>query len=104
MATDYCTKWVKAKPLRDNTAKFLYENIFCHFGCPIKIVSNQGKHFVNEVIIGLTQHYVVVHSRNMPYYPQANKLMESTNKTLRGILRKIVNTQRTDWDRKLQSA
>ena len=45
--TDYCTKWVKAKPLRDNmvasTTKFLYENIWCRFGCPIELVSDQGK-------------------------------------------------------------
>ena len=37
-------------------------------------------------------------------YPQANKLAESTNKTLQNILWKIVNENRTDWDTKLHSA
>ena len=45
----------------------------------------------------------MVHKRNSPYYPQANGLVESTNKTLNEILRKIVNAHKTDWDRKLQS-
>ena len=86
-----------------STAKFLYENIWCRFGCPIELVSDRGKHFVNNVIASLTQHYVVVHKRSTPYYPQANGLAKSTNKTLKGILRKTVNAHRTDWDRKLQS-
>jgi hypothetical protein len=38
------------------------------------------------------------------YYPQGNGLAESTNKTLQTILRKIVETNRTDWDQKLHSA
>jgi hypothetical protein len=37
------------------------------------------------------------------YYPQGNGLAESTNKTLQVILRKIVEANRTDWDRKLHS-
>jgi hypothetical protein len=108
VATDYCTKWVEAKALRDNTAKstakFLYENILCRFGCPIELVSDQGTHFINEVIATLTSHYAIVHKKSTVYYPQANGLAESTNKTLQNILRKIVNENRTDWDQKLQSA
>ena len=41
VATDYYTKWVKGKPLRDNTVasttKFLYEHIWCRFWCPISM-------------------------------------------------------------------
>ena len=51
VATDYCTKWVEAKALRENTAavtaKFLYKHIWCRFGCTIEQVSDQGSHFLN---------------------------------------------------------
>ena len=40
----------------------------------------------------------------MVYYPQDNGLAKSTKKTLEGILRKIVEANITDWDRKLHSA
>ena len=49
VAIDYCTKWVEAKALRDSTtastAKFLYECIWCRYGCPIELISDQGGHF-----------------------------------------------------------
>ena len=101
VATDFYTKWVEAKALRDNTAtsttKFLYEHIWCRYGCPIKLISDQGGHFLGQVVESLTTFYAVVHKRSTPYYPQ-------TNKTLHNILRKIVNENRTDWDTKLQRA
>jgi hypothetical protein len=53
VATDYCTKWVEAKALRDNTAqstaKFLYEYIWCRYGCPIELVSDQGASMTSYV-------------------------------------------------------
>ena len=84
VATDYCTKWVEAKALRDDTAasmtKFLYEYIWCRFGCPIELINDQGSHFLNSVIQELTHHYAVVHKKSTSYYPHANRLAESTNK------------------------
>ena len=52
VATDYCTKWVEAKALRDNTAasttKFLHKYIWCRYGCPIELISDQGGHFLGQ--------------------------------------------------------
>ena len=70
MATDY-TKWVEVKALRDSTTtsttKFLYEFIWCRYGCPIKLISDQGGHFLGQVVESLTTFYVVVHKRRTPY-------------------------------------
>ena len=100
VGTDYCTKWVEAKTLRNNmttsTAIFLYECICCRFSCPIELVSDQGTHFFSKVIYELSHYYAVVHKRSTPYYQQANGLAKSTKKTLQHILKKIVNENRTD--------
>mgnify|MGYP000270547135 CR=1 FL=1 len=65
---------------------------------------DQGGHFLGQVVESLTTFYAVVHKQSTPYYPQANGLVESTNKTLQNILRKIINENRTDWDTKLRNA
>ena len=69
VATDYCTKWVEAKALRDNTAastaKFLYECIWCRYGCLIELISDQGGHFLGQVVEILTSFYAVVHKRSV---------------------------------------
>ena len=105
VVTEYCTEWVKAKPLRDNTTtfmtRFLYEFIWCR---PIELVTDQGTHFVNEVIYEFSHYYVVVHKRSTPYYPQQNGLTESTNKILQHIMKKIGNENQTNWVQKLHSA
>ena len=108
VATDYVTKWAEAKALPDNTAKstawFLFDQVIARFGCPLEIVSDQGTHFINEVIEYLTQKLMIKHRKSTPYYPRSNGQAESTNKTLKGILTKIVQQEPHNWDRKLISA
>ena len=49
--------------------------MWCQFGCPIELMRNQGKYFINKVIEGLTYHYAIVHKKSTPYYPQANEFV-----------------------------
>ena len=108
VATDYFTKWAEAKALRNNTAevvaKFLYENIMTRFGCPVELVSDQGTHFLNRVIKELTTKHMIIHKKSSTYHPQCNGQAESTNKILVKTLKKIVEGNKRDWDRKLNSA
>ena len=67
-------KWVEAKMLLDNTAtsmiKFLYEYIWCRYGCLIELIHDQGGHFIDQVVENLTTFYAVVHKKSTPYYPR----------------------------------
>ena len=107
MATDYTTKWVKARALKDNTAKsttkFFFEEIITKFGCPLEFVSNQGSHFINDTIKMLTQEFMILHQKSTTYYPQANEQAKSTNKVIKIALTKMVNANRTDSDTKLHA-
>jgi hypothetical protein len=60
VATDYANKWVEARALKTNItiviAIFLYEYILTKFGCPLTIVTDQGVHFINDII----KHFVTI--------------------------------------------
>lgn len=107
VATDYTTKWVEARPLRKvnsaSIAKFLYEVMITRFGCPIELISDQGAHFVNEVIKELTETFLISHHKSTPYYPCMNGHVESLNKILENCLRKVCDIGRSDWAKNLSS-
>ena len=107
VAIDYLTKWVEAKATIKNdaktTTKFLYEYVFTRYGLPIEIVSDQGVHFVNEVIEFLLNEFMVIHQKPAHYHPQANGQAKSTNKTLCTTLTKVVEGNFLDWEQKLHS-
>ena len=108
VCTDYCTKWVETQALKTNdakvTAKFLFENIICRFGCPLELISDRGTHFLNYTVETLTEQYLIKHRKSTPYHPRTNGLVEKTNDILCGILIKMVAEHKTDWDVKLRSA
>ena len=54
LAVDYVSKWVEAIATRTNDSRvvmsFVRSNIFCRFGIPRVIISDQGTHFCNRIL------------------------------------------------------
>ena len=105
VGVDYMSKWVEAIPCRaiDHKVvlKFLKENIFSRFRVPKAIISNGGSHFCNKPFENLLANYGVKHKVDTPYHPQTNGQVELTNREIKTILMKVVNSNRKDWSLRL---
>ncbi|CAM8950736.1 unnamed protein product [Rhodiola kirilowii] len=108
VAVDYVSKWVEAKATRCDDAKtvidFLHTNIFCRYGVPKAIISDQGTHFCNRMMASTLKHYHVHHRTSTAYHPQTNGQAEISNREIKGILEKMVSPGRKDWSQRLDEA
>ncbi|BBN69508.1 transposable element gene [Prunus dulcis] len=108
VAVDYVSKWVEAIATRTNDAKvvigFLKGNVFTRFGTPRAIISDGGSHFVNQAFAALLKKYGITHKVATPYHPQTSGQVEISNREIKHILEKTVNTTRKDWSMRLDDA
>lgn len=108
LATDYTTKWMEARATVKNdaltAASFLFEKIVMRFGHPLELISDRGKHFLNDVIINITTRYIIKHRKTTLYNPKANRLTERANSIAGKILNKMVSAHNTDSNQTLPSA
>ena len=108
VAVDYVSKWVEAIALPNNTGgsvvKFVKKNIFICFGVPRAIISDNGVHFQNSHFKTLLAKYRCHFKSGTTYHPQTSGQVEVSNRELKSILEKTVNTSRKDWALKLDDA
>ena len=108
LAVDYVSKWVEAIPTRTNdakvVAKFLRSHIFSRFGTPRALIMDNGTHFCNKVIHKVLKKYGVRHRTSFAYHPQSNGQAEVSNREIKSILEKTVNSSRKDWSKKIEDA
>ena len=108
LAMDYVSKWVEAIACPKNDAitvvGFIQRNLLSRFGAPRTIISDDGSHFANKVFEKLMNRYGIKHMMGLAYYPQSNGQAEISNREIKKIMEKIVNTSRKDWSIKLDDA
>jgi hypothetical protein len=99
--TNYFTKWTEVVPLKhahdEHVITFLESNIFSHFGLPIEIIYDNGPTFISAKFTQFLNKFGVKHSTSSTYYPQGNGKVESTNKNMVKILKKIINDKPRQW-------
>lgn len=107
VATDYFTKWVEAIPTRQATSKvvikFLLENILTRFWVPQKNVVDNGMCFRSNEFSDFCENYGITLSYSSPYHPQGNGQVESNNKNLLKIIKRMLGDNKRVWDSKLIS-
>jgi transposase InsO family protein len=105
-ATDYFTKWIEAIPTRNATDKvimrFLEGNIFSRFGCPRKLITDNAQAFKSASMVAFCKKYNIKLAHSTPYYPHGNGLVESSNKSLVRIIKKLLEENKRSWDSMLK--
>src|ERR1044071_6340154 len=101
VAMDYLTRWPEAQAVLVATAldasKFLYEEIICRHGIVDCVHTDQGTHFINEMMEALAKKFHYKHHKVTAYRSQANGLVEGFNKTLKNMLKQL-SEGLGDWD------
>ena len=108
LAVDYVSKWVEAIACPRNDCQhsgWVYtKNILSRLGAPRTIINDDGSHFANKVFAKLMSRYGIRHIMGLTYHPQSNGQAEISNKEIKNILEKTVNSSRKDWSIKLDDA
>ena len=78
--------------------KFIEENILSRFGCQTQIVIDNATTFFSVKMIKFFQKYQILLHHSIPYYPQGNGLIESSNKSPMKVIKKTLADHKKSWD------
>jgi hypothetical protein len=59
-------------------------------------VTDQGTHFINDVMRYITDHFIFRHTNSTIYYPKGNEQAKSTNKVFGTLITKLINENRNE--------
>ena len=107
VATDHFTKMAYAFPCRNQTAKQiarkLWDCVFCVYGFPERVHSDQGPSFEGELVSELLRLSGVAKSHTTSYHPMGNGGTERFNRTLGSMLRALPLRAKQDWPQQIQT-
>jgi hypothetical protein len=98
---NYFTRWSKYIPLivvnTNQVISFLETQIISRFGIPESLVFDNVSYFSSMDLNVFYMEKLIKLTYSASYYPQGNGLVESTNKNLIKILKRIVSENHKNW-------
>ncbi|XP_035845711.1 uncharacterized protein LOC118492058 [Helianthus annuus] len=86
VAVDYFTKWVEAKALASTTSavvkRFIWEQIICRFGLPLRIITDNGTNFAADDLERWFKDLHIEHTFSSVAHLQGNGQVEAVNKSI----------------------
>jgi hypothetical protein len=71
------------------------------FGFPVKIIFHNATMFMSKRMEKIFNDYNIDLGHSTTYYPHGNRLVESSNKILTIIIKKLLKVNKKDWKKKL---
>ena len=99
---DYFSKWPEAFPVpnqeAETVARVLVDGVFCRFGVPEEMHSDQGRNFESILFRECCQLLGVRKTRTTPLHPESDGMVERFNRTLVQEMAKRCRHGQADWD------
>lgn len=86
----------------DTVAKIVYEGWITRFGCPHKLISDQGRQFESSLFARLMRYMGVERLRSSSYHPQANGMVQRWHRSFKAAITARLNS--TSWVDELPTA
>ncbi|CEM34297.1 unnamed protein product [Vitrella brassicaformis CCMP3155] len=99
---DQLTGWPEAVALPvadgESVAQAFVDLIVARHGCPRRLLSDRGSHFLNELVDAVCAIFRARRIFSSSYHPETNGQAESMVKNIKKVLSRYVASHRTDWD------
>ena len=104
VTVDHFTRWPTSTPIKDKQAVTVASKlieIFCTFGFPMEMLSDQGSEFVNKIQNTIEELLGIGKIFTTPGHPATNGKVERLNRVIKALLRRFVSVygKGKDWDK-----
>lgn len=99
-AHTHATRYPEAIPLRSITAQALAKELLVvcsRLGFPKEVLTDQGMNFMGQILKEMWKLLAGRAVNTLVYHPQTNGLVEIFNRTLKGMLRKLITDRPKQW-------
>uniref|UniRef100_A0A1S4B1K4 Uncharacterized protein K02A2.6-like n=1 Tax=Nicotiana tabacum TaxID=4097 RepID=A0A1S4B1K4_TOBAC len=93
----------KCHQCQEAVVDFVHSNLICRFDIPATIITNNAANLNSRLMEEICEQFNIMHRNSTPYRPKANGAVETANKNIKKILRKIIQSSR-QWHEKLPFA